>query len=67
MSGIQKLFELRVRDRIFVDPKRTDVNGVQMMTAGRIFPGILHVDADITETFDFDAVDLEAEIGGRKF
>ena len=32
-----------------------------MVAAGRVFPGILHVHADIVAAFDFDAVDFESE------
>ena len=62
--GIQKYFELRIRHRIFIDPKRIYMNCVQMVASRRVLPGILHIHANITETFDLDAVDFEREIRG---
>ena len=63
MRCFQKFLELRVRYRD-TDRSRTNrsCSSCTMMAAWRIFPWVLHVHADIVETFDLDSVHPE-----RKF
>ena len=66
VGGVEKLLELRVGDRILVDVERLDLQRVFVKAARRIFPRILHIDADIVESFDFDSRDLEEKVALRE-
>ncbi len=67
VGRIQKLFELRVGDGILVDPEGIHVQRVQVVTARRVFPGILDVDSNVVKAFGLDAANLESKIGCRNF
>ena len=41
--------------------------GMLVKTTGRVFPGILHIDADVVATFNFDSLHFEHGISAGNF
>ena len=54
MRGVEEFLELGVGYRRPVDIERLHLQPLAMKSARRVFPWILHVDARIVATFDFD-------------
>src|SRR6516162_7467264 len=52
VRGVEKLFELRVAHRIFINEEGLDLHGVLMEPAWKILPWILDVYAGASASFD---------------
>src|SRR5581483_6719281 len=65
MRRVEKLLELRVRDRILVDIERRSLHDVLMIAARRVLPWILHVDARIVTAFDLGAAHAKIKSSAR--
>src|ERR1700678_1134868 len=52
VGRIKKFFELSIRHRILVDPEWLHMHGMIVKAPRRILPRILHIDADVIESFN---------------
>ncbi len=65
VRGIEKLLEVGIGDWIFVDEERFDWACLRMMPACLVFPGILHIHADVVIAFDLDSGDSKLKVAAR--
>src|SRR5882672_10188287 len=65
LGGIYELFEFAVCHRGFIDEEARDTHLATVITARRIFPGILHVHSDLIRAFDLNSRDLKIKLCGR--
>ena len=59
MRGVQETLVFRVGNGILIEPERSDMNLVLMISSGRAFPWILKVYSVVVHAFDFDSVDAK--------
>src|SRR5579863_3840923 len=67
VSGIEKLFELRMGDWMLVDEEGLDGHRVFVEASRGIFPWILHVDAVHGAAFDLGTANTEDETAAGNF
>src|SRR6516165_2502952 len=65
VRGVEKLFELRVGHRIFINEEGLDLHGVLMEPAWKILPWILHVYAGGGASFDLCASHFKDKVAPR--
>src|ERR1700730_12942748 len=67
MRSVQELLEFRVSNRKLIDPEGFHVECMVVVSPGRIFPWILHIHADVVETFNLDPAHLELKVSFGNF
>src|ERR1035438_1882920 len=62
VSGVEKLFELRIGYRKHVDKKRSNLHGLFVEAARGVFPWVLNIDAGGRVAFDLRPSYLRSEL-----